>query len=89
MLGSRVIPEKAPELYRKLKCPFCEGDYWAWKVDNEPRCPHCGIRDYIHPTRLIRLDGTFKVTDPCPQCGSQLIHQEGCLLCHACGYSKC
>jgi ribosomal protein S27AE len=26
----------------------------------------------------------------CPKCGgSNLIHQEGCDLCAACGYSKC
>jgi ribonucleoside-diphosphate reductase alpha chain len=25
----------------------------------------------------------------CPECGSALRHQEGCLLCDACGYSKC
>ncbi|OQX87623.1 MAG: ribonucleoside reductase class II [Candidatus Omnitrophica bacterium 4484_70.2] len=25
----------------------------------------------------------------CPECGSALIHQEGCLVCNTCGYSKC
>ncbi len=25
----------------------------------------------------------------CPECGSALRHQEGCLICDACGYSKC
>ena len=25
----------------------------------------------------------------CPDCGSALRHQEGCLVCDACGYSKC
>ncbi|MDP7239956.1 MAG: vitamin B12-dependent ribonucleotide reductase, partial [Dehalococcoidia bacterium] len=25
----------------------------------------------------------------CPDCGSGLIFQEGCYLCHACGYTKC
>jgi ribonucleoside-diphosphate reductase alpha chain len=25
----------------------------------------------------------------CPDCGSGLIYQEGCYLCHACGYTKC
>ncbi|MEE9202023.1 MAG: adenosylcobalamin-dependent ribonucleoside-diphosphate reductase [Dehalococcoidia bacterium] len=25
----------------------------------------------------------------CPECGSGLIYQEGCYLCHACGYTKC
>ena len=25
----------------------------------------------------------------CPDCGSLMIFQEGCLLCRSCGYSKC
>jgi len=25
----------------------------------------------------------------CPECGALLYHQEGCLLCMACGWSAC
>ncbi len=25
----------------------------------------------------------------CPECGSVMSHEEGCLICHACGFSKC
>jgi hypothetical protein len=25
----------------------------------------------------------------CPECGSTISHEGGCLLCHNCGYSKC
>ena len=25
----------------------------------------------------------------CPDCGGTLAHEEGCLICHACGFSKC
>lgn len=27
--------------------------------------------------------------EPCPDCGSSLTHQEGCVSCVACGYSRC
>ena len=27
--------------------------------------------------------------DFCPDCGSQLLHLEGCLFCPCCGYSAC
>jgi succinyl-CoA synthetase alpha subunit len=25
----------------------------------------------------------------CPDCGGALRHEEGCIKCHACGFSKC
>ena len=35
-------------------------------------------------------DGTIAEASTCPQCGEKgLIYKEGCLLCTACGYSKC
>ena len=34
-------------------------------------------------------DGT-KIKSKCPNCGSEnMTYQEGCLLCHNCGHSKC
>ena len=27
--------------------------------------------------------------DTCPDCGCQLVFQEGCKICLACGYSAC
>ncbi len=29
------------------------------------------------------------VIGACPDCGAQLSAEEGCLMCHSCGYSKC
>jgi ribonucleoside-diphosphate reductase alpha chain len=25
----------------------------------------------------------------CPECGKQLVYEEGCVKCHSCGYSEC
>ncbi|MCF7807527.1 MAG: adenosylcobalamin-dependent ribonucleoside-diphosphate reductase [Candidatus Marinimicrobia bacterium] len=30
-----------------------------------------------------------KTMSTCPECGSTIAHEGGCLLCHNCGYSKC
>ena len=30
-----------------------------------------------------------KIMSICPECGSTISHEGGCLLCHNCGYSKC
>jgi ribonucleoside-diphosphate reductase alpha chain len=30
-----------------------------------------------------------KTMSTCPECGSTISHEGGCLLCHNCGYSKC
>ena len=29
------------------------------------------------------------VSQPCPECGAQMEHEGGCVICRACGYSKC
>ncbi len=43
---------------------------------------------------LSNLDGSdfIKRRDmmgTCPECGSVISHEEGCLVCHSCGFSKC
>lgn len=35
------------------------------------------------------LDGTEAKGQECPNCGSKLIYQEGCLICKSCGSSRC
>jgi len=38
--------------------------------------------------RTIREYQIKKATDPCPDCGKQLVHQEGILSCRSCGYQS-
>ena len=35
------------------------------------------------------IEMEYQDTEFCPDCGGQLIHQEGCALCPCCGYSLC
>ncbi|MBN2483229.1 MAG: vitamin B12-dependent ribonucleotide reductase [Candidatus Omnitrophica bacterium] len=39
--------------------------------------------------KVKKVSRLKNVVGVCPDCGSALRHQEGCLLCDACGYSKC
>lgn len=33
--------------------------------------------------------GPETASSPCPECGAQMEHEGGCVICRACGYSKC
>ncbi len=35
------------------------------------------------------LDEQVNIVGMCPDCGGTLRHEEGCVKCHGCGYSKC
>jgi len=37
----------------------------------------------------LDLDDRGNIVGVCPDCGGALRHEEGCVKCHACGYSKC
>lgn len=43
-----------------------------------------------HIAEEIEMQGTTgEKGAKCPECGGSLEHEGGCVLCHACGYSKC
>ncbi len=46
--------------------------------------PERGITPSSNPSNEIEHSGMS-----CPECGGLLIYQEGCLVCHSCGYNRC
>ncbi len=42
-----------------------------------------------HPSAPKNNSGPSGDLGQCPECSSLLAYQEGCLICHACGYTKC
>jgi ribonucleoside-diphosphate reductase alpha chain len=53
-----------------------------------------GAAPNSHKPVLKKDDNGLPVTPEssglgCPDCGAVLIYQEGCLVCRACGYTKC
>jgi len=44
------------------------------------------------PDRITDSGGNgnmMNIWGQCPECGGMLVYQEGCHICHACGYTKC
>jgi ribonucleoside-diphosphate reductase alpha chain len=39
--------------------------------------------------QALDLNEQVNIVGVCPDCGGALRHEEGCVKCHACGYSKC
>ncbi len=52
-----------------------------------------GVAKAMAENYLVEEDPAEKeklpVIGACPECGSGLTRQEGCVVCHSCGYSKC
>lgn len=44
------------------------------------------VEEAVSPKPKAKLGNVVGV---CPDCGGSLQHQEGCMVCRACGYSKC
>ncbi len=42
-----------------------------------------------HTSSVGELNKHVNIVGVCPDCGGALRHEEGCVKCHACGYSKC
>lgn len=52
-------------------------------------CSMCSLKE--HCTNPQRDEGGIYLppSSPCPECGNALEHEGGCVICRACGYSKC
>ena len=55
------------------------------KVEQEPVSAPAAKKSKPAPTASNRP----KAMLACPDCGGTVEHMEGCMLCPACGYSKC
>ncbi|VFQ43252.1 ribonucleotide reductase adenosylcobalamin-dependent [Desulfoluna butyratoxydans] len=40
------------------------------------------------PANGVKVEPSL-IDDPCPDCGGAMAHEEGCVTCHLCGYTKC
>ncbi len=51
-------------------------------------CPDA-ISRVISNYTLAKIEDDEKMMGSCPDCGGQVVHENGCLTCHSCGFSRC
>lgn len=88
-IGSQVTDEESA-IARLVSTSLRHGTSATFLVDqlNKSHGPIVGFSKAI--ARVLKKyvkDGETK--DPCPECGTKLVREEGCLKCPSCGYSKC
>jgi ribonucleoside-diphosphate reductase alpha chain len=78
---------KAEAIIKQLTGIRCPSPSWQ-NGEMVLSCP-----DAIAKVLKYRTDSTFAESSStmgiCPDCSGALTHQEGCLVCRSCGYSKC
>jgi ribonucleoside-diphosphate reductase alpha chain len=78
---------KAEAIIKQLAGIRCPSPSWQ-NGEMVLSCP-----DAIARVLKYRSDSSFaesgSIMGVCPDCSSVLTHQEGCLVCRSCGYSKC
>ncbi|MFH1478334.1 MAG: LAGLIDADG family homing endonuclease [Candidatus Omnitrophota bacterium] len=75
--GGRIF-SCADAIARVLELRLGSGSMHTKEEELEQRSPHTMIEDKLG-----------NVVGVCPDCGAALRHEEGCVVCRSCGYSKC
>ena len=75
--GGRIF-SCADAIARVLELRLGNGKMHHEEEELEHRSPHTMIEDKLG-----------NVVGVCPDCGAALRHEEGCVVCRSCGYSKC
>ena len=52
-------------------------------------CSLCAQRDTCQSPQRKQAGSMPSHENACPECGSEMEHEGGCVICRACGYSKC
>jgi ribonucleoside-diphosphate reductase alpha chain len=97
-LRAGVDPKSIAEQLRGIRCPiptWMEGEMILSCADAIGHVLEQGIADFegkkddgtVAKIKYTGLDLGF--CPQCPQCGTMLVHEEGCATCKTCGYSKC
>jgi ribonucleoside-diphosphate reductase alpha chain len=83
-LRSGVTPEAIIKQLVGIRCPSP-----AWENGQMVHSCHDAIalvlKNFIGSNFIVKQSAM----GVCPECSGPLVHEEGCLICRSCGYSKC
>jgi len=73
-----------------LSCPDAIATVLGNRLNNGVETEKPAI-DSIPKKRINPMEpiSTINMGGQCPDCGGMLVYQEGCQICHSCGYTKC
>ncbi len=83
-LRSGVKPEAIVKQLIGIRCPSP-----AWENGKMICSCHDAIAQVLKNASVKNFVEKQSAMGTCPECGGMLAHEEGCLICHFCGFSKC
>ena len=82
--GKRIF-SCADAIARVIEKRLINGQNQAVNIESEAMAmKHSSQDEAVKP-----VDNHGEIVGVCPDCGGALRHEEGCVKCHACGFSKC
>jgi ribonucleoside-diphosphate reductase alpha chain len=76
-----------PSILKQISGIRCPSPTWG-NGHQVLSCPDAISRVIINYTQT-KIEDEDRVMGSCPDCGGQVVHENGCLTCHSCGFSRC
>jgi ribonucleoside-diphosphate reductase alpha chain len=76
-----------PSILKQISGIRCPSPTWG-NGHQVLSCPDAISRVIINYTQT-EIEDEGRVMGSCPDCGGQVVHENGCLTCHSCGFSRC
>ncbi len=76
-----------PSIMKQISGIRCPSPTWG-NGQQVLSCPDAISRVISNYTQA-KVEEDDQVMGSCPDCGGQVVHENGCLTCHSCGFSRC
>ena len=76
-----------PSILKQISGIRCPSPTWG-NGHQVLSCPDAISRVIINYTQT-KIEDDDRIMGSCPDCGGQVVHENGCLTCHSCGFSGC